>query len=163
MMAQAVSSSPIFALAFDFGTQKIGLAYGQSALGTAAPVGTIHYKKIDAQLWQNINHYVEQWSPTHLIVGLPYNMDGTNSALARLSKSFAKQLADHTQLPTHLHDERLSTRAARWQLDELHDNSQKSLTNKKNTKKNRKKATHSIDALAAAVLLESWLNHIKPR
>lgn len=75
---------------------------------------------------------------------MPLNMDGTEQMLTSAARKFAEQLHQHTQLPIHFMDERLSTVEARTKLFELGGY-------KKLSKKN-------IDSTAAQVILESWLN-----
>src|SRR5690606_3771731 len=68
------------ALGFDFGTKRIGVAYGQSLTGTAQAVATLpaHDGVPD---WQVLTSLVESWKPDVFVVGLPWNMDGTESDL----------------------------------------------------------------------------------
>jgi putative Holliday junction resolvase len=67
------------------------------------------------ELAQLIGH----WRPSALIVGLPLNMDDTESAMSARARSFATRLARTTGLPVHLVDERLSSREAQGRTREL--------------------------------------------
>lgn len=67
---------PVGLLCFDFGTRQIGVAYGQTQTGTAAPVAVL--KARDGQpRWEEIARLIDDWRPARLLVGLPLNMDGS--------------------------------------------------------------------------------------
>jgi putative Holliday junction resolvase len=76
-----------------------------------------------------------------VVVGLPLNMDGTEGPAARAAVKFAEELRQVTQAPVELHDERLSSVAARDRVREV---------------SGKRRDTHD-DAIAACVILESWL------
>ncbi|MFT6057946.1 MAG: putative Holliday junction resolvase [Pseudohongiellaceae bacterium] len=123
------------ALSFDFGSKKIGVASGQSLTGTASPLLII--KANDGiPNWDEIGMLVNQWQPALIIVGLPLNMDGTESKLSLRAKKFARRMAANYTCAVGLMDERLTSREAR----EL--------------------SSHNgpIDNVAAALILESWFN-----
>src|SRR5690625_5668021 len=78
-------------LAFDFGTQYIGVATGQSITQTASPLAALKAK--DGQPnWEQVAELLKQWQPQLLLVGLPLNMDGSASELSRRARRFAGRL-----------------------------------------------------------------------
>lgn len=125
-------------LAFDFGMKVIGVASGQKITKTASPLTTISATD-GIPNWQQIQQLVDSWRPEALIVGLPLNMDGTEQEITKCARKFANRLQEKYKMPVHLVDERLST----WQA-------------KQETTKSTKNNRH--DAIAAAILLEQWLN-----
>lgn len=129
-------------MGFDFGMKQIGVAVGQSLTATATPVATLSAKD-GIPDWHEIKLLIEQWQPIALIVGLPLNMDGTTSESSRRAKKFANRLHDKFRLSTHTIDERLSTIEARNLA--------------KTTAKTKGWQKHSLDSIAAAVILETWL------
>lgn len=129
-------------MGFDFGMKQIGVAVGQSLTATATPVATLSAKD-GIPDWHEIERLIEQWQPAALIVGLPLNMDGTTSESSRRAKKYANRLQDKFRLPTHTIDERLSTIEAR-NLAKI-------------TAKTKGWQKHSLDSIAAAVILETWL------
>ena len=130
-------------IGFDYGTKKIGLAYGQMVTRTARPLATI--KNLEgAPNWPKIKTFIDEWQPEALIVGLPLNMDSTEQNITKLAKIFAKQLAKKFKLPAFLMDERLSTAAARSEIFE--QGGYKALQEKE------------VDAHAAKIILESWIS-----
>lgn len=133
--------SPLTLLAFDFGTQAIGVATGQSITQTASPLNALKAK--DGQPdWAQMAALLEQWQPQLLLVGLPLNMDGSPSDISRRARRFAGRLQGRFGIPVLLIDERLSTREARAQLGHQY----------------RGGKDPKVDSVAAALLIESYFN-----
>lgn len=127
-------------LGFDFGLQRIGVAVGQVITGTATALSTV--KARDGQPdWNIISALMQTWEPDALVVGLPRHDDGTDADITASVRRFIRQLEGRYRLPVHTMDERLSSRAAREQLDN-HDDLE---------------AAKGIDAVAARVILQDWL------
>jgi putative Holliday junction resolvase len=104
-------------LAFDFGTRRIGIAKGNSLLGTAQPLATIDAEKNEIR-FAKIAELVNEWKPCGLIVGLPCNDDGTPHEMTALCRRFANRLKGRFNLPTILIDERYTSAAASSVLNE---------------------------------------------
>ena len=86
-------SKPVTVMSFDYGTEKIGIAIGQSISSTAEPL-TIIRAKDGIPNWSQITSLIESWRPNFFVVGLPYNLDGSNSEFLQraLSKAAAEKL-----------------------------------------------------------------------
>jgi len=133
-------------LGFDYGTQKIGVAVGQSITGTARELCVL--KAGDGvPHWDEIAKLLSEWQPDALIVGLPLNMDGSGSDISQRAEKFARRLHGRFNLPVHLHDERLSSFAARGE--------------RLSQGGGRKSRNKPIDALAAALIVEGFLEQLK--
>lgn len=132
---------PTALLAFDFGTKKIGLAYGQTISQSASPLAPLPVKNQQID-WGAIERVIGEWQPELLLIGLPLNMDGSESAMSERCRRFARQLEGRFHLPTQMMDERLSTRAARERIG-------KSALSGRDAR---------VDSMAAAILLESWFH-----
>jgi putative Holliday junction resolvase len=124
-------------LGFDFGTKRIGVAVGQLITQSARPLEQV--SSID---WQAIDKLVKEWQPAGFVVGLPLHMDDRQSKMSVAAKDFAAQLQKKYTLPTHMCDERLSSREALERLEERGIS---------------KPSKAEINNMAAAVILESWL------
>ncbi len=98
-------------LAFDFGTRRIGIAKGNSLLGSAQPLATIDAEKTEIR-FARIAGLISEWQPTGLVVGLPCNDDGTPHEMTSLCRRFANRLKGRFNLPTILVDERYTSAAA---------------------------------------------------
>ena len=124
-------AAPGYVLAFDFGLRHIGVAAGQTVTATASPVTTLRARNGNPG-WDEVALLVDHWKPHRLLVGLPLNMDDTESEMSERARGFAAILERRTSIPTELVDERLTTR----------------------------EATHAGGghALAAVLIAETWLN-----
>ncbi|MCB1758837.1 MAG: Holliday junction resolvase RuvX [Gammaproteobacteria bacterium] len=126
-------------LGFDFGTAKIGIAVGQTVTGTATPLVTL--RTVGQQPdWTGIGELIRAWQPDALVVGLPCDKEGVETEVAPRAKRFARQLGGRFQLPVHMIDERLTSMAARSSLGR------------------RPKRIEELDAVAAGLILETWLS-----
>lgn len=106
-LPQPGSVAALSFLAFDFGTQRVGVACGNSLLRQAQALQTLT-EQGDAR-FAAIAKLVAQWQPDELIVGLPLHPDGAEHDLTARSRRFARQLHGRFGLPVHLVDERYSS------------------------------------------------------
>ncbi|MCF9047168.1 Holliday junction resolvase RuvX [Acinetobacter nectaris] len=128
-------------MSFDFGTQKMGMAVGQQSIFSANPLPLFPMKDGIPQ-WDQLLKLVKTWQPDLFLVGLPLNMDDSESELSLRARKFARRLRHQTNIETLMVDERLTTREARDDLDNYH-------------KQGRGKGV-AADSLAAALFIESW-------
>ncbi|WP_180168319.1 Holliday junction resolvase RuvX [Acinetobacter sp. YH01003] len=128
-------------MAFDFGTQKMGMAVGQALIESATPLALFPMKDGIPQ-WENLLKIIKQHQPQLFLVGLPLNMDDSESELSTRARKFARRLRHQSNINTLMVDERLTTREARDELDHY-----------KAQGRGKKLAA---DSLAAALLIESW-------
>jgi len=132
-------------MAFDYGARRIGVAVGQTLTGSASPVGVIAVAA--GPDWAALERCLREWSPTRLLVGLPYNMDGTETALTGACRAFARELAARFGLPVEFVDERLTSSAATADLRDA----------RRSGARTRRVRREDIDAHAARHILETWL------
>ena len=109
-------------LAFDFGLKHIGIATGQSVTGTASGLTTINARAGKPD-WVALDTLVAEWHPDYLVVGLPLNMDDTESDMTVHARRFAERLRSRYGRPVEMHDERLTTRAAMETEGGVHEQS----------------------------------------
>lgn len=128
-------------MAFDFGTQKMGMAVGQALIESATPLALFPMKDGVPQ-WENLLKIIKQHQPQLFLVGLPLNMDDSESELSTRARKFAKRLRHQSNIRTLMVDERLTTREARDELDHYQAQG-----------RGKKLAA---DSLAASLLIESW-------
>ncbi|WMY95636.1 MAG: Holliday junction resolvase RuvX [Arsenophonus sp.] len=129
-------------IAFDFGTISIGIAIGQEIIAIAHPLTTLKTKNGHLN-WSDIQKILQEWNPKLAIVGLPLNMDGTEQAISKKARKFARFLHLRFNIQVILYDERLTTTEARAYLFNI--GGYKALNKSK------------IDALSAVIILENWL------
>ncbi len=128
-------------MAFDFGLRRIGVAVGQEMLGTGSPVAMIGARDGIPQ-WQQIARLIEEWQPDLLVVGLPLNMDGSESEMSGRARKFARRLHGRFHLDFAMMDERLSSYAAKSAVTE--------------NEGRRDFGQEGVDDLAAVLILEGW-------
>jgi putative Holliday junction resolvase len=141
-MTKAPRAKPISALAFDFGTGSIGVAFGQSLTGGARELPPLSAKDGKPD-WDRVHRLIDEWQPDYLLVGLPLNMDGSESEFAARARKFGQRLHGRSGLPIEYADERLSTRAAKTEAAA------------RGHKGNY--AVEPVDSIAARIFLEDWL------
>jgi putative Holliday junction resolvase len=133
-------------MAFDYGARRIGVAVGQTSTATASPAGTVAVR--GEPDWAALDRWIREWSPGRLLVGLPYNMDGTETTLTAACRAFAAELARRYGLPVSQIDERLTSAAATADLREA----------RRSGARTRRVRREDIDAHAARLILETWLH-----
>ena len=140
-----VTSHAELILAFDFGERRIGVAIGNTGTRTATAVGVLPARGTPD--WEAVTRCVRQWSPDRAVVGLPYNMDGSETVLTAACRQFAAELSKRYQLPVDLVDERLTSSAAQADLRDA----------RRSGARRRRVRREDIDANAARLILETWL------
>jgi putative Holliday junction resolvase len=134
-------------LGIDLGRSRIGLALADEVLRTAAPLSVVKRTREAADL-AAIQAAVAEYEVTRIVLGLPLNMDGTEGASAKLARRFQATLEGALGIAVELFDERLSTFEAAGRLRE-----------RGVTARGQKER---IDAEAAAVILQGWLDRKGP-
>jgi putative holliday junction resolvase len=145
-------SAPETVLAFDFGLKRIGIASGDTLTRSAAPRPAA-VSGAGGPDWSAIAREVTTLRPARLIVGAPYNGDGTEGPMTHAARAFAAELERRFALPVHLVDERFSSLEATAALRER----------RASGRRRRRVTKADIDSTAAAVILgrffsgEGWL------
>ena len=133
-------------LAFDFGRKRIGIACGDTLTATAGPRPAAGVTASGPD-WVAIEREVRTMQPHLLIVGAPYNADGSPGALAKDANGFAAELERRFRIPVKRVDERWSSLQANERLK----------TQRASGERKRRIRKEDIDSAAAAVILERWL------
>ena len=130
----------------DLGTVTIGVAVSDGMLSVATPLETIKRKKfgVDAARLLQI---IDERALAGIVLGLPFNMDGSEGPRCQSTRAFARNLEKLTDLPITYWDERLSTVAAERALLEA-DTS-------------RKRREEVIDHVAAGFILQGALDRMQ--
>jgi putative Holliday junction resolvase len=141
---QAVSGTVI---GFDFGAKRIGLAVGETSTRIANPLGAIEAEANEARLLE-IDRIVAEWHPVAFVVGEPHHADGSEHQVAKLAGKFARRLAARYGIPVVMVDETLTSATAEAQLRDT---------------RTRAPRKSDVDALAAAIILQSYLDEPEGR
>jgi putative holliday junction resolvase len=139
-------AAPRIALAFDYGRRRIGMAAGDTLTATAAPRPAVaaHDGVPD---WTAIAREIRALSPQVLVVGVPYNADGSEGSMAQATRDFGQALQARFALPVEHVDEHGSSLEAGRTLKEQRASGQR----------RRRVQRPDIDSAAAAIILTRWL------
>lgn len=133
-------------LGVDFGDARTGLAICDKGEMLASPIGVISEYDFD-RCMEKVADAAKEHRAQMIVVGFPKNMNGTIGERAELCRLFADGLQKLTNLPVELWDERCTTVSAHSYL------------NVTNTRGKKRKAV--VDAVAATIILESYLGYRK--
>ena len=133
-----------YLLAFDFGRRRIGVAVGQTLTGQARPLVTLSAAR--GPDWPGLERVVSEWRPALLVVGLPLDADGEETEMSKAARAFGAELSRRTGTEVAYMDERLSSHQAEGRFAEL-----------RAAGAARRKHADQVDALAAQIILENWL------
>ena len=135
-------------MAIDYGDAHTGVAISDQTGLLAGYTTTLHSRKQEAVV-EGIGKLITEYGVTELVLGYPKNMDGTLGPRAEKAEAFAKVLEDAFRLPVVLWDERRTTIDAHNILAA--------------SGKNAKKRKQTVDAVAAALILEGYLTFKRNR
>ncbi len=128
-------------LAIDYGQKRTGLAICDPQQTVVSPLMVL---EDPSSLLDEIMNIADDYQVEAFVIGLPLNMDGTEGPPSQKVRAFANQLTEKTGLSVVFQDERLSSFAAEQKLKE--------------TETPRDKKKKRLDALAAAEILQNFLD-----
>jgi len=134
------------ALGFDFGLRRIGVAVGSRATGSATPLEAIPCREGQPD-WTAIQAFISEWQPDLLVVGLPYNSDGSDTDMSRAARRFGNRMGSRFGLPVEFVNERLSSNEATRHLVEARRRGARGRIRKQD-----------VDQVAASIILQTWLD-----
>jgi len=144
------SGGPQVVVAFDFGHRRIGVACGDTLTRAAAPICTVAANE-GVPRWEEIALLLRDLQPSLVVVGLPYNVDGSESGMTGAARSFAAELARRFAVEIAMVDERYSSRDAEERLRAA----------RASGLKRRRVVKADVDAAAACVILDRWFSDEK--
>ena len=133
-------------LGLDVGTKTVGMALSDVTRSIATPYDTIRRTKFTEDV-KLMSKAIDANEVGALVIGLPINLDGSEGRRAQSTRAFARNLANHLDLPMVFWDERLSTAAVERHLIEADAS--------------RKRRAEVIDRMAAAYILQGALDRLK--
>lgn len=139
MSAAIARDEDLTLFGFDYGERRIGLAVGQTITRSASPLAIISVD--DGQPdWTALSRLFEEYAPRAFVVGMPTNDDGSEHPLAARVTRFCNQLRARYSVPVETSNEFLSSVEAQSRTG---------------------RDPSRLDAVAAQVILETWLNEIR--
>jgi putative Holliday junction resolvase len=133
-------------LGIDYGARRWGLAFGDD-LGVATPLAALVEADLERR-WAALAALARERRASDLVVGYPFNMDGSVGFKAREVDAFAARLRAELNLPVHLVDERLTTYEAEATIAK--------------PRRRALRATGRVDSRAATLILQDFLDQRLP-
>ena len=140
-------------LAVDYGEARTGLAISDYTGLIATPLMVLRDRNMDILIGK-IAQVTKDNEVGEIVVGLPLNMDGSKGEKSLKCEMVAEKLKERSKVPVLLFDERLSTVTAH-EIVNANRNTSKS---GKSHRKRHRRSDKIVDAIAAAVILEGYLN-----
>jgi putative Holliday junction resolvase len=129
-------------VALDLGTRWVGVAVCDELQVTVRPVGVVQ-RRSWKELLRKISAFIEEFDAVALVLGLPYNFDGSESEMSLEARRLHRNFTLSLKIPVYLQDERLTSKAADKYLREQ--------------RLSEKKIRQQIDSNAAAFILNDFL------
>ena len=135
-------------LGIDYGDARVGLAITDPLGYTAQGLETVAYNGNDKMLLRRLDEIMSEYEIDTIVVGMPYNMDGTKTARAEVTEKFIHKLkCKYNKIRIETMDERLTTVAAHKTMNFLDVN------------KHKKRGI--VDTISAVYILEMYMNKKK--
>ena len=132
-------------MGFDYGSRKIGVAIGQTLLGTAQGISSLAVANNTIN-WSELEKLINIWKPSAFVVGLPLSSSGEETQSSKLARNFGNRIANKFTLPVYWVNEFLTSQSAQSDLKSTLSPGQRFTKRKQ---KNR-------DLLAAELILRSY-------
>jgi putative holliday junction resolvase len=129
-------------LAFDYGTKNIGVATGQTITFSANSLAPLKARD-GVPDWAQIEKIIQEWKPDLILVGLPLNMDDSESELSARARKFANRIHGRFGAKVEMVDERLTSFEAKGEVMRRGGS--------------RDYKHNPVDSIAARLILEAWL------
>jgi len=129
-------------LGLDIGEVRIGVAVSDELGMIASPVGMIPRK---ANVAAELRKHIAEYRPAKLVVGLPVGLSGREGPQAKATREFAEALSEEVGVPLEYYDERMSSSIAEQALIS------------QGTRREKRK--QHVDAMAAAIILQGYLDN----
>lgn len=129
-------------LGLDIGEVRIGVAVSDELGSIASPVAMIPRR---ADVVAELRTLIARYTPAALVVGLPVGLSGREGPQAQATREYAAELAEALGIPIEYYDERMSSSIAEQTLIS------------QGTRREKRK--QQIDAMAAAVILQGYLDN----
>ncbi|HYL83591.1 MAG TPA: Holliday junction resolvase RuvX [Candidatus Angelobacter sp.] len=143
-------------LAIDYGRARMGLAIAEGESRMARPLDTMERVNRNEDM-RRLRELVREHGVKQVVVGLPLRLDGTRGEMAEEAERFARRVQKQVGVPVEMVDERLTS----WEAERLLEETRGRFMHAEKLGSGRKKqndaAKPSVDAVAAAVILQEYL------
>ena len=145
--SSALNPAPTTVVGFDYGARRIGVAVGNAISRSARALEVLANAERGPD-WPRLDSLLREWRPDALLVGLPLTVNDAEQQASRAARNFAAELEARYRLPVVFVDERHSSREAAQRFAERRAGGAA-----------KRKHAATLDAQAAAIIVERWLEH----
>ena len=136
-----------YVVAIDFGLKYLGIAASSRLIPRPFGITTLLAQSGKLKDWSKLEEILIEYKPHTILVGLPLNMDGSESEMSEMAKAFGESLSSRTSIPVEFVDERLSS----WEVKKMEQ---------ENSKHKQKKAS-KIHEMSACLIAQTWVSDIE--
>jgi putative Holliday junction resolvase len=136
-----------YVVAIDFGLKYVGIAASSRLIPRPFAITTLIAQSGELNEWSKLEEILVEYRPHTILVGLPLNMDGSESEMSQRAKAFGKSLCSRTSIPVQFVDERLSS----WEVKKMDQE----------TSKNKQKKPSKIHEESACLIAQTWVSDIE--
>ncbi len=136
-----------YVVAIDFGLKYLGIAASTRLIPRPFGITTLLAQSGKLKDWSKLEEILIEYKPHTILVGLPLNMDGSESEMSERAKAFGKCLSSRTSIPVEFVDERLSS----WEVKKMDQENSKHKQNK----------TSKIHEKSACLIVQTWVSDIE--
>ena len=133
-----------YVVAIDFGLKYLGIAASSRLIPRPFGITTLLAQAGKLKDWSKLEEILIEYKPHAILVGLPLNMDGSESEMSERAKAFGEILTSRTSIPVEFVDERLSS----WEVKKRSQESSKL----------KQKKTSKIHEQSACLIARTWLS-----
>ena len=133
-----------YVVAIDFGLRYLGVAASSQLIPRPFGITTLIAQSGKLKDWTKLEKILAEYKPYMILIGLPLNMDGSESEMSERAQAFGGILCSRTSIPVQFVDERLSS----WEIKKM---------NQEGSKKTRKRIS-KIHEDSACLIAQTWFN-----
>ena len=136
-----------YVVAIDFGLKYLGIAASSRLIPRPFGITTLLAQSGKLKDWSKLEDILIEYKPHTILVGLPLNMDGSESEMSEKAKAFGKSLSLRISIPVEFVDERLSS----WEVKKR----------EQENSKHKQKRTSKIHEKSACLIAQTWVSNIE--
>ena len=136
-----------YVVAIDFGLKYLGIAASSRLIPRPFGITTLSAQSGKLKDWSKLEQILIEYKPHTILVGLPLNMDGSESGMSEMARAFGESLSSRTSIPVEFVDERLSS----WEVKKM----------EQENSKHKQKKTSKIHEKSACLIAQTWVSDIE--
>ena len=133
-----------YVVAIDFGLKYLGIAASSGLIPRPFGITTLLAHSGKLKDWSKLEEILIEYKPHTILVGLPLNMDGSESEMSERAKAFGESLNSRTSIPVEFVDERLSS----WEVKKM----------EQEDSKHKQKKASKIHEKSACLIAQTWVS-----